>query len=138
MLLLIERRQNIKYILNNLSIYMYGVNRFFLKTCNSSARCLCSLCQQLHSEYPLKLHCQIPCVFPVRRQFFPVPIYVICDYYIHKTDLADLASFNYFWEIFAAYSEISFTLRFKESGNLQLEQTKFPVLAKFQNSLCFP
>ena len=34
-----------------------------------------------------------PCVFPVRLQFFPVPIYIICNYYIHKTDLADLSSF---------------------------------------------
>ena len=31
-------------------------------------------------------------VFPVEQQIFPVPIYVICDYYIHKTDLADLSS----------------------------------------------
>ena len=36
--------------------------------------------------YPLKLHFQI----------FPVQIYVICDYYIHKTDLADLFSFGHF------------------------------------------
>ena len=36
-----------------------------------------------------------PCVFPVQSQFFPVPISIICDYYIHKTDLAYLSSF---WE----------------------------------------
>ena len=42
-----------------------------------------------YTGYPLKLHFQIPCVFPVPRQIFPVTIYVICDYYIHKTDLAD-------------------------------------------------
>ena len=33
-----------------------------------------------------------PCLFPVQHQIFPVPIYVICDYYMHKTDLADLSS----------------------------------------------
>ena len=42
--------------------------------------------------YPLKLHFQIPCVFPVRLQIFPLTIYVICD--IHKTELADLSSFK--------------------------------------------
>ena len=31
--------------------------------------------------------------FPVQPQIFPVPIYIICDYYIHKADLADLSSF---------------------------------------------
>ena len=41
---------------------------------------------------PLKLHFQIPCVSPVRSKNFPVPTYLICDYYIHKTDLADLSS----------------------------------------------
>ena len=45
-----------------------------------------------YTGYPLKLHFQIPWVFPVRWQIFPVPIYVICDYYIHKTELADLSS----------------------------------------------
>ena len=34
------------------------------------------------SGYPLKLHFQIPCFFPVQRQICPVPIYVICDYHI--------------------------------------------------------
>ena len=42
--------------------------------------------------YPLKFHFQILCVFPVRPQILPVPIYVICDYYIHKTDSADLSN----------------------------------------------
>ena len=60
-------------------------------------------------------------VFPVRRQIFPVSIYVICDYYIYKTNLADLSSFEILREIFAANIEISFTW-----GHLQLEQTKFP------------
>ena len=36
--------------------------------------------------YPLKLHFQIPCLFPVQPQIFQVQMYVICDYYIHKTD----------------------------------------------------
>ena len=66
------------------------------------------------SGYPRKLHFQIPCVFPVWRQIFPVPMCVICDYYIHKTDLADLSSFKFFLEIFAANFEISFTFRTSE------------------------
>ena len=45
--------------------------------------------------YPLKLYFHIPCVFPVQSQIFPVPIYIICDYYIDVTDLADLSNF---WE----------------------------------------
>ena len=35
-----------------------------------------------------------PCVFPVQSQIFPVPIYIICDYYIDETDLADLSNFR--------------------------------------------
>ena len=64
---------------------------------------------------PSKLHFHIPCVFPVRPQIFPVPIYVVCDYYIDKTDLADLSNFWKKMDIFA--------------GNLQLEQTQFPVFS---------
>ena len=63
--------------------------------------------------YPLELYFQIPCVFPVRTHIFPGPIYIICDYYIHKTDLADLSSF---WEkmIFgAANIAMSFTFRIR-------------------------
>ena len=45
---------------------------------------------------------------------FPLPKYVICDYYIHKIDLADISNFKK-------------NLIPIESGNLQLEQTKFPV-----------
>ena len=42
---------------------------------------------------------------------------MICDYYIHKTDLADISSFKKInLEFLAASIEISFT------GNLQLEQ----------------
>ena len=62
--------------------------------------------------------------------------YVICDYHIHKIDLADLSSFITNLEIFASKIEISFTL---ESGNLQLEQTKFPVFwQNFQIPCVFP
>ena len=82
-----------------------------------------------NAGYPLKLHFQIPCVFPVRRQIFPVPIYLICDYYRHKTDLADLSCYKRYLEIFAANFKISFTSRIR---NLQFEQTKSPVF-----SLCF-
>ena len=129
-----------------------------------------------YTGYPLKLYFQIPCVFPVQPQIFPVPIYIICDYYIHKTDLADLSSFWIKMEIFTA--NIDFTLRKKlknlppppkkignckkrvplstylvtrpldrkhtflvalESGNLQLEQTKFPVFWQiFQIPCVFP
>ena len=32
--------------------------------------------------------------FPVRRQIFPVQIYMVCDYYIHISFLADLSSFK--------------------------------------------
>ena len=32
-------------------------------------------------------------VFPVTSQIFPMSIYQICDYYIQKTDLADISSF---------------------------------------------
>ena len=42
--------------------------------------------------YPRKLYFQISCVFPVQPQIFPVPIFIICDYNIHKTMLADLFS----------------------------------------------
>ena len=55
-----------------------------------------------------------PCFVLVRRQIFPVPIYVICDYYIHKTDWADLSSFKKNLEISAANYVISFTFRIRE------------------------
>ena len=43
--------------------------------------------------YPLKFHFQIPPFSPFDHKF-AVPIYVICDYYIHKTDLADSSTFK--------------------------------------------
>ena len=58
-----------------------------------------------YSGYPLKFYFQIPCVFPVRPQIFPVPIYVICDYYIHKTNWQTYPPSKINWkflEIFAA------------------------------------
>ena len=45
-----------------------------------------------------------PCLFPVRPQIVTAPIYMICDYYIHKTEL----------EIFATNIETSFTFRIRE------------------------
>ena len=30
-----------------------------------------------------------PCFFPVQQHISPVPIHIIFDYFIHKTDLAD-------------------------------------------------
>ena len=62
-------------------------------------------------------------------------IYVICDYYIHKTDLADLSSFKEILYIFENFrGEITKYLLPLESGNLQLEQTNFPLFSLF--SLC--
>ena len=70
---------------------------------------------QIYTGYPLKLHFQIPCVFPVfSLSNDKLPIYVICNYNIHKTDLVDLSSFKIFWEIFTANFEISFTFRIRE------------------------
>ena len=66
-----------------------------------------------YSGYPLKLYFQIPCVFPVQLQIFPVPIYIMCDYYIHKTDLADLSSFWEKMDFFAENIAISFTFRIR-------------------------
>ena len=83
--------------------------------------------------YPLALHFQIPCFLSVQTQIFPVPIHVICDYYIHKTDLADLSGF---------FKKLKFRGKYfllQESGNLQLEQTKFPVIwQNFQIPCVFP
>ena len=51
---------------------------------------------------------------------------MICDYYINKTDLADLSSFNSKknWKFSQQIPKYLLPL---ESGNLQLEQTEFPV-----------
>ena len=54
-----------------------------------------------------------PCVFPVCLQIFPMPIYIICEYNIHRTDLADLSSFWKKMDFFAATIAISFTFRIR-------------------------
>ena len=56
-------------------------------------------------------------VFPVWLQIFPVSNYRICDYYIHKTDMADLSSFK---KIRTFFRQIPKYLLPLESGNLQL------------------
>ena len=45
-----------------------------------------------------------PVFFPMRPQIFPVPIYVICEYwpYLHKTYLADLSTIK---KIFISFAE---------------------------------
>ena len=77
------------------------------------------------SGYPLKLSFQIHCVFPVRPQIFPVPIYILCEYYIHRTDLVDLSSV---WK-FLFLQQLSQYPLLLESEHLQLELTKFPVFS---------
>ena len=59
--------------------------------------------------YPLKLYFQIvfSLFFPCQPHIFPVPIYVICDYYIHQTDLADLSSFKKNLEIWRSLALVS-------------------------------
>ena len=97
--------------------------------------------QHLLAGYPLKFHFQIPCVFPVFSLSdckFPLcqSIYVICDYYIHQTDLVDISSLKRIWEFSRKISKYLLPL---ESGNLQLEQTKFPVFWQhFQIPCVFP
>ena len=63
-------------------------------------------------------------VFPCPNANFPCAI--ICDYYIHKTDWADLSHFWKKWDFLQQILQYPFTL---ESGNLQLEQTKFAVFS---------
>ena len=92
--------------------------------------------------YPLKLYFQIPCVFPVRPQIFQVPIYVICEYYIHRTDLADLSSqlLGKKWIFFAVTFAISFTFRIKTFTTWDNKiPCVFPVFwQNFQISCVFP
>ena len=72
-------------------------------------------------------------VFPVRPQISPVPIYVICNYYIHKTYLSSSPKK---WKFSRQISKYLLPL---ESGNLQLEQTKFPEFWQiFQIPCVFP
>ena len=95
-----------------------GLNAPFLSCYHTGITC---------HRYPLKLYFQIPCVFPVRPQIFPVPIYIICEYYIHRTDLAGLSSSWGKKKIF--FQQISqYPLRL-ESEHLQLELTNFLVFS---------
>ena len=84
------------------------------------------------SGYPLKLHFQIPCVFlvfpPVRRQIFPVTIYLICDYYIH-TKLT--------WQTYQAAKKILGDFRGKFRNIFYLQNQGIYNLSK-PNSVCFP
>ena len=50
----------------------------------------------------------------VPTQVYPVQIYVICDYYIYKTDLTRLIQLQKKLEIFVANIVISFTFRIRE------------------------
>ena len=89
----------------------------------------------LLTGYPLKMYFQIPLVFPVWLQFFPVPNYIICEYYIHRTDLADLSSFWKKMDFFATWAnKIPCVFPVFKQNSLC-----FPcVLTTFPNSLCFP
>ena len=80
--------------------------------------------------------CVFPVFFPVRLQTFPVPINIICDYYIHKTDFADLSSFWKKMDFFATNTQ---SLLLLESEHLLLELTKFLVFwQNFQIPWVFP
>ena len=60
----------------------------------------------------------------------------LCDYYIHKTDLADLSCFIEIWKFLRQISKESFTWRIREFTTWA---KRIPcVLAIFPNSLCFP
>ena len=75
--------------------------------------------------YPLKLHFQIPCVFPVFS--LSVGKFSLCQFMLFVT----ITYTKLIWQasnIFRRFSqEIWKYLSPLESGNLQLEQTKFPV-----------
>ena len=115
--------------------------------------------QETVPGYPLKLHFQIPCFpyfFHVRPHIFHVPIYAICDYYIHKTDLVenlfvdlvDLSSFKKNRNFSRQYQIIFY---FENQGIYNLGKpnslcfgkiSKFPVFSLTGNFLghfpCFP
>ena len=78
---------------------------------------------RVHTQIEFSNSLCVPCVFPVQPEIFPVPIYVICEYYIHKTDLPDLSTLK------KIFKNIFYPI---QSGNLQLDQTKFLAF-----SLCF-
>ena len=64
-------------------------------------------------QSPLKLHFEIPFSLSDREKN-PVPIYVICDYYIHKTDLADVFSFLKDIKMITANIAIFFTFTIRK------------------------
>ena len=70
------------------------------------------------------------CFFPVWWQIIPVPIYAFVTITYTKLAWQTYPASKKFLGIFSANIEISFS--FRNQGNLQLEQTKFPVF-----SLCF-
>ena len=69
-----------------------------------------------------------PCSFPVRRQFFPVPINVNCEYFIHKTDLADLSVFKKDFFIYIFYRKSQGIYNLSKPNSLCFGKiSKFPV-----------
>ena len=90
-------------------------------------QCICSE-QGTHSNCIFKFP-----VYSLSDHKFSVPMYVFCDYYIHKSDLADLSSLKKNWTF---SQQILIYLLPLESGNLHLEQTKFPVFLESFQILC--
>ena len=79
-----------------------------------------------------------PCLFPVQAQTFPVPIYVICEYNIPYAKLTkqNYPASNKNWKCSQQILKYILPL---ESGNLQIEHTKFPVFwQSFQIPCVFP
>ena len=77
--------------------------------------------------YPLILYFQIPCVFPVQPQIFPVPISIICDCYIYtKLTWQTFPASGKKWKFLQQILQYPLPMA---SGNLQLEQTKFPMFS---------
>ena len=79
--------------------------------------------------YPLILYFRIPCVFPVQPQIFPVPLSIICDCYINtKLTWQTYAASGKKWKFLQQILQYPLPLA---SGNLQLEQTKFPMFSLY-------
>ena len=102
---------------------------------NASMWCLPTIVQKEwfvgfhYTGYPLIWYFQIPCVFPVQSQIFPVPIHIICEYNIHKTDLAELYIIQLLEKKWFFLRQLSQYPLLLESEHLQLELTKFPVFS---------
>ena len=88
---------------------------------------LCSTFSRVPTQIVLSNSLCFPCVFPVQPQIFPVPLSIVFNYYIHKTDFADLSTF---WEKNGNFHG-------KYSNILHLWHQGIYNLGK-QNSLCFP